>query len=362
MSWQTATVYRNYGGNWTALFCAGDTWTLPDGPGFDGLYRFPNSSGFDGQFYYVMAHDPFLRRGLASYIDYPGLRYRRILLPLAAYVLALGRAPYIAAAYIFVVWCFLFAGAWWLSLYAAERGRSPAWGLLLLAMPATLISLDRLTTDLVLLALTIGALYYWEIGARHRFFCVLALACLARETGVLVVAGFCLSFWVHGRRRDALLAALCVLPFFTWSAYIGAHFPPRFELWYPSTPFASTLRFLFHPPPYPWPTMTSSVVRAFDLVALAGIAAAFWLMARLRKWSASPLEAIGLLFVCLGIYLFSLDDWTHVYDFGRVLSPLLTVLALHGIVYRRRVELIPVLLVFSRVCVQMAPQLIGIFR
>lgn len=29
LAWQTATVYRNYGGNWTALFCIGGSDRIP---------------------------------------------------------------------------------------------------------------------------------------------------------------------------------------------------------------------------------------------------------------------------------------------------------------------------------------------
>src|SRR3569833_2196365 len=87
-SWQFLTVQKNYGGDWTAVFCAGSTSKMP--PVLSHIYRFPNSSGFDGAIYLVMAHDPLMRNGYAAFVDDPGLRYRRILLPALAYAGALG--------------------------------------------------------------------------------------------------------------------------------------------------------------------------------------------------------------------------------------------------------------------------------
>jgi hypothetical protein len=55
--WQYTTVHRNYHGNWTALFCVGGLGDFPDLPG-ENVYRFANSRGFDGQYYYLIAHDP----------------------------------------------------------------------------------------------------------------------------------------------------------------------------------------------------------------------------------------------------------------------------------------------------------------
>ncbi len=48
------------------------------------------SPGYDGQFYRLVAHDPWLRKGYARYMDNANLRYRRILQPALAWTLALG--------------------------------------------------------------------------------------------------------------------------------------------------------------------------------------------------------------------------------------------------------------------------------
>ena len=87
--WQWATVTANYGGNWTALFCTGATQRQPPLVVSENIYLFANSPGFDGQMYHYIAHDPLMRSDLRRYIDDPRLRYRRILIPLLAYGVAL---------------------------------------------------------------------------------------------------------------------------------------------------------------------------------------------------------------------------------------------------------------------------------
>src|SRR5574340_617734 len=80
--WQAATVHSNYRGNWTALFCTGSRFPLPPELAEEHVYVFPDSTGFDGQFYHLIAHDPALRRGFDRYIDAPEYRSRRTLVPL----------------------------------------------------------------------------------------------------------------------------------------------------------------------------------------------------------------------------------------------------------------------------------------
>jgi len=89
--WQSLTVHFNYGGNWTALFCIGSQYERPPELNIERPYVFQNSPGYDGAVYHYIAHDPFMQHDLLPYVDAPRYRYRRILIPLAAYTLALGR-------------------------------------------------------------------------------------------------------------------------------------------------------------------------------------------------------------------------------------------------------------------------------
>ena len=90
LSWQLATVQTNYEGNWTALYCVGSRSRLP-AELTDGVWIFPATKGYDGQWYRIVARDPWMEDGLWRYLDTPQ-RVHRILLPAAAWALAFAAA------------------------------------------------------------------------------------------------------------------------------------------------------------------------------------------------------------------------------------------------------------------------------
>ena len=116
--WQFLTVRYNYGGNWTALYCIAPHLPVPEFLRSERLYVFAGSQGFDGMIYHLIAHDPWLRRGLADAIVGPAIFYQRILVPALAWLLALGRDGWIDRAYYAVILGFIFLGAYWSSRIA----------------------------------------------------------------------------------------------------------------------------------------------------------------------------------------------------------------------------------------------------
>ena len=184
--WTAARIHYAFGGNRTAVFCTGSLFRVP--PDLDaGTYRF-RGDGYDGQFYRYLAHDPFLRKGYSRYVDAPQLRFRRVLVPLAAWLVGLGRQQWIDGAYFAVEMLFLALGAYWSARLLARRGRSPLWGLLFVVVPATLASFDRMLVDGPLLALFAGFLLYCEEERWKRVWVLAMLAALTRETGLLLGA------------------------------------------------------------------------------------------------------------------------------------------------------------------------------
>lgn len=358
--WQYATVHRNYHGNWTALFCVGGIGEFPELPGED-VYKFANSHGFDGQFYYLIAHDPSPAGGMASAIDSPDLRYQRILVPLLAYAASLGNPGAIAYSFVAVNLIFLFLGAWWLGKTMVLHGANPAWGLAFLLIPAVPISLDRMTVDLALVALSAGALYFWETNQSKPMFAVMTLLCLTRDTGVLIAGAFLAFFLMRRQWNRALATLVAIVPFILWVTYVTAWHPIHFRPWVPAQPFAGTWNFLRHAAPLPFPAATQLAVRLLDLAALAGLALGLvGSILEARAKVVSPRLVSNLCFSGLGIYLLSLDEWTHVYDFGRVLSPLALNLLLSGVVSGRWWLVAPAALMSLRVAAQLTPQLLGI--
>src|SRR5581483_6603235 len=143
LAWMGFVVHYADGGNWTALFCIGDR--TPVAPEIQqGVYRWPNSGGYDGAFYRTLAHDPSLRRGFGRYVDGPRLRFRRILIPALAWILGGGSDSAIDVTYVAAMLAFVAGGAFWFAEYAAALGRSVLWGFAYLLLPSTIISIDRM--------------------------------------------------------------------------------------------------------------------------------------------------------------------------------------------------------------------------
>mgnify|MGYP001445014919 CR=1 FL=1 len=212
---QCLTVYANYHGQWTALFCVGETYA----GGMNGLppaYVFSGSNGYDGQMYRVVAHDPWLKTDLWRSLDGPEHRYRRILMPALAWLLAGGRTEFIDAAYIALVLGFLGLGVYFLGLWLAREGL-PAWtGAAFLLLPGVLISLDRMTPDIALYALTAALLSVWRGRLTPAAVFILAIAPLVRDLGVLLVAAAAASLALEKRWKQTGFALLCILPYAAW--------------------------------------------------------------------------------------------------------------------------------------------------
>ncbi len=359
---QTLIVYFQHDGNWTALFYTGALYEMPPGLESANLYTFPNSYGYDGQLYHIIAHDPFFQHGLAEYVDDPRLRYRRILLPLLAYTLAGGQSNAIDISYLAIGWLFLLLGAYWLAECACLQGKSPNWGLLFLAMPAVIVWAERLVVDIALAAFAVGFAYYARQRPGWKFYGVLAGAALTRETGLIFIAAS-MSFALWRREwTTAVLSAVSALPCLAWYVFVSLHteavrYPVSF------VPLSAIFRALTNPVDYPPHVPMQFLVQIGDGLALLGILAAFALAARaIERRSMGAVKIAAVLFAALGVFLQRDDNWIHVYDFGRVYTPLLVFLAVGWFRSGSTWLLLPVGLMLPRLGMQLGGQLLEVIR
>lgn len=357
-AWQWLNVRYTYGGDWTGLFCVGaNQHTPPKELLAESLYAEPSSAGFDGQFYHYMAHDPALRAGLAAYVDSPRLRYRRILLPGLAFLLAGGRQPAIDAAYFAVVLGFVFLGVWWLGRFAAIHGRSAAWGLLFLFLPATLGAIDRMVVDVALAALWAGFVLYAAEERTGPVLLLVTLAPLARETGFAMTAVY--GGWMLWQKKPgrAAFAAATAAPCLAWYAYLGRNTGPDVNQWVALSP-GGLLEALRHPYAYPWSAWVNRIMSGLDYLAAAGAVAAVAVLIRMAvrrrfglfELAAAAQGALGAALVFTG----SRDLWVHIYGYGRVLSPLLLFLVLGALARGSWTALAPLAMILPRMGMEFA--------
>ena len=357
--WQVATVHFNYGGNWTALFSIAPNWPRPAFVASEDLYTFPPGSlGYDGQMYHLIAHDPLMRRGAVSAMDDPALRYRRILVPALAWAIALGRDSAIHGAYFAVILGFAFLGVYWLARAMVLQGRHPAWGLTFVLMPAVLVSIDRMTVDVALAALTAGFVLYSD--SRWRVLPILACAALTRETGVLLTAGYCIFLLSRRRFADLAWAAASILPAIFWSVYVSGQAPARPTVTPADVasliPLAGWIERVVHPEVYPLPRWQALAAVELDYVALAGIALmlghAVWL-AWARRWNARA--AAIYVFAASIAFIGSRSVWEDAFSYGRVVTPLMLLLAAE-----EPLAFVPAVLVDARIGLNFLKQILGV--
>ena len=332
LAWQALTVRYSYGGNWSGLFCTGSRLPYPPALADENIYVFPNSSGYDGQAYHYMAHDPWFQRGFSNYIDAPRLRTRRMLLSAGAWILAFGNDAWIDRAMIGMVVAFVGLGSFWLGLLARQFGR-PVWlGALFLLVPSVLVSIDRTLTDGALAAFCIGFVLYFRREHWGRLWVVCALAALTRETGLGLAAAACLYLLTRRDIRRAALFAMAILPTLAWYRFSWVHTAPEGPGIIGFIPFEGLGYRLLHFSHYDLPRPIEIAAIALDHVALIGIVLGIfgaWRKARAGDWSM-PALAIYL-FALLAVFIRNPDAWGDGYAFGRTLSPLLVLLALDAL-------------------------------
>ena len=129
--------------------------------------------------------------------------------------------------------------------------------------------------------------------------------------------------------------------------------------WLPTHPYAWFAQSLLHPKPLPFPASIQGLVRCVDILALMGFVIGCVLSIQVWRNSRgqSPAILANVLFAGLVIYLFSLDDWMHVYDYGRISSPMAAYLTVERFT-ASWLFLLPSVLMTVRVVVQLAPQVL----
>lgn len=361
LGWQALTVRYNYGGDWSALFYTGQSTAVPPQIAQEDVYRVNDATGYDGQYYHMIAHDPLLRGETMRFLDNPRLRWRRILLPALAYGAAGGESDRVDSAYSAVVLGFVFLGALWTARWAVAWGRHPAWGLMFLAIPAVAVSLDRYTIDVALAALAVG---FVAEGRAGFSLAILVLAPLARETGVILIAAYALDAALRKEWRRVALAGAASLPWIFWLLYVARRTPADATVFASWVPFYGLIGRTLHPiqdsVATPW------LLRAaiLEYVGILGMWVAVALAAALLWKGKRDLTALAAaLFAAVFIaFLGQPQAWSGVYSFGRTMSPLLIWLALAGVASGRWVFLTPLAMTMPRILFQLSPQWRGIWH
>jgi hypothetical protein len=208
-------------------------------------------SGYDGQFFYLIAFDPFLQKfrdqpnRYYQILDEPAYRLSRIGFPLLVRAFSLGRAEWFPRTMVWLILLSYPLGAFFLVRILMHFGRSPLWGLFYLLIPGFQVSLHTALPEPISAALLLGGLFFC---LRQRPLAALpffALAVLVRETAALLVVLLIIHEIIRGSgaRRVAMLAA-SLLPLVAWKAFLTWRLFPLYgwkTLWFSPGDFALPL-------------------------------------------------------------------------------------------------------------------------
>lgn len=202
-------------------------------PDLTGPLRLQPDTGYDAQFLYFIAFDPFVRAFADAperydpFIDAAPYRYGRIGFPLLTKAVSFDRGPRYPAVMVWLVVAGVVLASMGVAVIAAQSGRTPLWGLIVLLVPGFWKSLEFALPEPIA-----GALLIWGLLAvRHRRWVsagvLFGLALLVRETGVLLVVMLAIAVCVRGDRRDAgRMLAIALLPLLAWRLYLGTVLQP----------------------------------------------------------------------------------------------------------------------------------------
>jgi len=209
--------------------------------GIDELYL-PEEAGWDGQFYYYIANDPFAVRDTPEHLDQPAYRYQRIGIPLLAKAWATlsGKSWVSPKRFYLTALLLVLTASGVLAHFFQHRGRSPYLALLWSLGLGTQVTVLNGLPDGAADALVILALIGLFSDRPVVYVAAMMFAVLSREAYAVIpfaIGIVAIVRWLFPRQRRArfdratmrtLACELCVhaiplVVFAAWQVYVRVH-------------------------------------------------------------------------------------------------------------------------------------------
>jgi hypothetical protein len=290
-----------------------------------------NSGGYDGQFYYRLALDPFTGHAQAFGItlDEPPIRQSRIGYPLLVWALSLGRVPPVAAFMLIVNAVALCVIGWLGAVYARSQGRYALWGLAFPLSAGLLLSLSRDLTESLATCLLFAGMLLVHRKRQWLGAFVLCLAVLTRETTLLYSASaLAAGLWRHWQSRHGqeplgprhyLIFAAPLAVYGIWEILMSVHWD-RFaytgrsvDFDWPGIALTVFVRYILPPVKH------EQMLWLIELTFLAGFTlSALWILQKLE--GRLPYERAAWLGYGAFALMWSDQLWSEDWAFMRALS------------------------------------------
>jgi len=157
-----------------------------------------NEYGYDGQFYYRLALEPFyMDSSLGPVLDAPAYRMQRIFYPVLVHVLSLGKSNLVPVNLIIVNILFIIIIAFTGGKLADAAGLSPYWGFTFSLYPGFVFSLIVDTPEPVFTGLLLLSLMAIRFQKHFMTTLFLTAAVLTRETTFIAIVSILFAFLIQ---------------------------------------------------------------------------------------------------------------------------------------------------------------------
>jgi hypothetical protein len=171
------------------------------------------SEGYDGQFAYQIALRPL---DAASYLDVPAYRYQRILYPILAWLLALGRSELIPWTLIAVNIAAIGLGTYATELLLQDLGVSRWYALGYGLYGGQLLALRADLNEPLAQGLVLWAMLAWARKRRWLAVVAFGLAALSKETMLIFLAAYILHNLQRRAWKSGIALGIGGLPFLAY--------------------------------------------------------------------------------------------------------------------------------------------------
>jgi hypothetical protein len=184
--------------------------------------------GYDGQFFYRLAMDPFNWDKTANgvTIDYPSYRVQRIGYPFLAWLFSFGGIPVMVPFALWLVNLLSFAGIIYYFKRIAEKFRADSWfHFVPLLVCGIYMSVAKSLSEVTELFFFLAAFHAILDKRMVLFACFGSAAVLTRETAVIPMVALSVVFFFQysddGKVRSRLLAAVPLMMLICWKLFLA---------------------------------------------------------------------------------------------------------------------------------------------
>jgi len=213
------TQLQEYDYNFSFFIQAGDTFVDANYTP-NNILVFPNSYGYDGQFYYRLALKPFTaaKTDYGITLDSPHYRQQRIIYPLIVWIASVFLPISVPAALVLVNYtglCFL---GWIGGKFAQSLQRHALWGVVFALHPGFILVMLRDLNEITEVCFLLAALTCLRLNMRKTTFIYLTFAILAKEPALLAYIAILIYFSKH-KWSSFLTFRLEFLPLVVYGAW-----------------------------------------------------------------------------------------------------------------------------------------------